>query len=305
MIKIIAVHPDVMSTPEGIREYLKDFGTARGRWLPLVPNRWRSMVSDAIKRHPSLGPLKKNELRDRIKNPRFADRYLKISLADEVPNWEETVEVFSSAGLFDAAIVPSGTPAGTNHLVAHEFDPDHDPYVVKTSGFIARNPEELVKCITPGLRFAKELSVIDVYCQSRSSNSASYGRFFGGLLEWCRNHNPDLKTVTLHRKVPDNFDQGRELANYRSWIPKFLKTGEVFRIRFLRERPDGEKIHLRAIFTDALLITGHYGFGEGSAALETTDLMLREHEDLLFLRRLYLDDEKTGFDLVAEIEITG
>lgn len=304
MIKIIAVHPDVMSTPEGIREYLKDFGTGKGRWIPLVPSNWKSIVSQAIKRHPSLGQVKKNELRDKITNPKFKDRYLKIDqIESDTREWSEIVEEFCEGGSFDAAIVVGELDTGGKFLRAHEFDPDSDLYAVRISGFVSRNPEELARQVAPGLRFAKELHVIDVYCKSRGTNCDSYGRFFRMLLDACKSTSRDLISITLHRRLPEDFDRNREVANYRSWLCGHLCSGETFRIRYLRERENGEKIHLRAVFTDNLMITGHYGFGAGASETETTDLTLREHSDLTTIRNLYLSDDQIGFDLVEEVEI--
>lgn len=304
MIKIIAVHPDVMSTPEGIREYLKDFGTGKGRWIPLVPSDWRSMVSKAIKGQHQIGVIKRNELRDKIKNPKFKDRYLEIDQVDgETREWMEIVKEFCEAGAFDAAIVSGEMDVGGKFLKAHEFDPDCDLYAASISGFVSRNPEELASRVSPALRFAKELHVIDVYCKSQASNSTSYGRFFRGLLDTCRQTNPLLTSITLHVKVPEDFDRRREEANYTSWVSRFLRSGETLKIRYLKERQDGERIHLRAIFTNTLLITGHYGFGAGTSESETTDLALREHSDLVTIRNLYFSDDKMGFELTEQIEI--
>lgn len=304
MIKIIAVHPDVMSTSEGIREYLKDFGTGKGRWIPLVPTNWKSIVSQAIKGNHALGAVKRNELRDKITNPKFKDRYLKIeAVTDDGREWIEIIKDYCSKGAFDAAIVSGDLDAGANTLKAHDFDPDCDLYAVSISGFLSRDPEELANHVSPGLRFAKELHVIDVYCKSRATNCNSYGKFFGMLLEACSKTNPSLSTINLHRKLPDDFDAGREEINYRSWVEQFLKPGQSLNIRYLKERENGDKIHLRAVFTDALLVTGHYGFGQGAEELETTDLTLREHKDLTTIRNLYLSDDQMGFDLKEEITI--
>ena len=306
MIKIIAVHPDVMSTPEGIREYLKDFGTGKGRWIPLVPSNWKSLVSQAIKRNKEIGNVKKNELRDKITNPRFKDRYLKIDdVEEDNRNWSEIIDEFCSKGAFDAAIVSGENEnyLGDKALIAHDFDPDCDLYVVRISGFVSRDSEELASQVGPGLRFVKELHIIDVYCKSRGTNSASYGKFFGKLLEVCRQTNPGLTSITLHRKEADDFNREREEENYKSWLGDSLQSGETLKVRYLKERQDGEKIHLRAVFTDRLLITGHYGFGAGSSETETTDLTIREHKDLTTIRDLYVGDENIGFDLVQQIEI--
>jgi hypothetical protein len=305
MIKIIAVHPDVMSTPEGIREYLKDFGTGKGRWIPLVPANWKSIVSNAIKGQHQLGIVKRNELRDKIKNPRFKDRFLKIDEVEgDAREWDKIVREFCELGAFDAAIVSGEMNAGERSLKAHEFDPDSDLYAVRISGFVSRDPEELARQVAPGLRFAKELHVIDVYCNSRGTNCASYGKFFGKLLEACRKTSPATTSITLHRKQPQDFDRSREEANYKSWLCNVLQPGETLKIRYLKERQNGEKIHLRAVFTDNLLITGHYGFGSGTSESETTDLTLREHSDLIAIRNLYLSDDKIGFDLMEQIEIS-
>ena len=64
-------------------------------------------------------------------------------------------------------------------------------------------------------------------------------------------------------------------------------------------------MHLRAVFTDRLLVTGHYGFGKGKSEGETTDLTVRENVDFEAIRTTYLDDQRIGFNLVDEIEIVG
>lgn len=196
MIKIIAVHPDVMSTPEGIREYLKDFGTGKGRWIPLVPTNWKSIVSQAIKRDRTLAPVKKGELRDKITNPRFGDKYLKIDQVDsDGREWAQIVREFCDLGAFDAAIVSGEMDAGEKSLKAFEFDPDSELYAVRISGFLSRDPDELADRVAPALRFAKELHVIDVFCKSRATNSVSYGRFFSQVTGHMQTDQP---SVDLH-----------------------------------------------------------------------------------------------------------
>lgn len=305
MIKIIAIQPEVMSSPEGIREYLKDFGTARGRWIPLVPKDWKSHVSQSIKQRTDLGAVERNILRDKVKNPRNHDKFLRIEDCPEMTgNWIEIVDGFLTRGSFDGAIVSSPVDSNPGLLIAHQFDPELEPYAVKTSKFVARKPKELVTPIIPILRFAKELHVIDAYCLSYGSSTKSYAAFFECLLVWCRNHNPNLKFITLHRRYEGSPDMTSERKNYESWILPILKEGESFRIHYLKKRYDGEGIHGRAVFTDCALVTGHYGYGEGKSEHETTDIVLREHQDLLKIRSDYLDEQKRAFDLPATLEIS-
>lgn len=304
MIKIIAIQPEVMSTPEGIREYLKDFGTARGRWIPLVPQNWRTCVSQAIKQRTDLGVIQRNKLRDKITNPRNQDKFLRIEECPEMHgDWIQVVDDFLARGAFDGAIVSSAVGLNPEYLIAHQFDPESEPYLVETSKFVARKPDELVAPILPLLRFAKELHVIDVYCRSLGSSTRSYAAFFERLLIWCRNHNPDLKSITLHRRHEGLPDMAKERTNYESWILPILKEGESFHIHYLKKRDDGDGIHCRAVFTDCALVSGHYGYGGVNAEHETTDIVLREHLDLLKIRSDYLNKEKRAFDLAAELRI--
>lgn len=306
MIKIIAIQPEVMFSPDGIREYLKDFGTARGRWIPLVPRNWKLLVSQAVKQLPltsELGPVARNRLRDKITHPKSNDQFLRIEdIPDTIENWNDYIAEFCLKDKFDGAIVSLRDELYPQFLVAHQFDPEVESYSVKTSGFLPRKPDDLVTPIVPILRFAKELHVIDVYCHSTGSSKDAYSRFFEGLLMACRKHNPNLKIITLHRRYFKPFDLANERVNYESWILPILKEGESFRVHYLEERPNGDNIHLRAVFTDRALITGHYGFG-GDAVYETTDVVIREHMDLLKLRSDYLDDEKRAFNLLATLEI--
>lgn len=295
MIKIIAIQPEVMFSPTGIREYLKDFGTARGRWIPLVPNDWRTCVSQAIKERTDLSVVEKNNLRDKIVHPRNRDKFLKVDgISEMAGGWHELVNDFLARKDFDGAIVSSPDDSNPQFMVAHQFDPEAESYSVKTSGFLPRKPDELVTPIVPILRFAKELHVIDPYCFSAGSSTDSYARFFEGLLMACRKHNPKLKIVTLHRRCPESLDRENERKNYESWILPILKEGESFRVHYLEELPGGDNIHLRAVFTARALVTGHYGFG-GDAVYETTDVVLREHMDLLKIRGDYLDERRRAF----------
>jgi hypothetical protein len=304
MIKIIAIQPEVMSTPEGIREYLKDFGTARGRWIPLVPQNWRTCVSQAIKQRTDLGVIEKTKLRDKITNPRNRDKFLKIDECPEINgDWFRVVEGFLACGAFDGAIVSSPVGSNAEYLVAHQFDPESEPYSVETSKFVARQPDELVTPILPILRFAKELHVIDIYCRSLCDSTKSYAAFFERLLIWCRIHNPSLKSITLHRRYEGLPDMASERTNYESWILPILKEGESFRVRYLKKRHEGDGVHCRAVFTDCALATGHYGYGGVKSEHETTDIVLREHQDLLKIRSDYLDEQKRAFDLPATLEI--
>jgi hypothetical protein len=293
-----------MCTPEGIREYLKDFGTGRGRWIPLLPTNWKSCVSQAIKRKTDLKPVEKNMLRDKIMNPRNHDKFLKISECPEISgDWNKIVNNFLTRGDFDGAIVSAPVDSNPELLVAHEFDPELEPYPVTTSMFVARKPDELAAPIVPILRFAKELHVIDVYCYSLGSSTKSYAAFFERLLIWCRVHNPNLKSITLHRRYDGLPDMTSERTNYESWILPILKEGESFRVHYLKKRGDGDGVHCRAVFTECALVTGHYGYGGVNSEHETTDIVLREHQDLLKIRSDYLDEQKRAFDLPAKLEI--
>jgi hypothetical protein len=304
MIKIIAIQPEVMSCPEGIREYLKDFGTGRGRWIPLVPTNWKSCVSQAIKRRTDLPPIERNMLRDKIVNPRNADKFIKVEEIAEISgDWNDVVNDFLTRGAFDGAIVSSPVDLKPEFLVAHKFDPELAPYSVTTSRFVARKPDDLVAPIVPILRFAKELHVIDIYCKSYGSSTKSYAAFFERLLVWCRNHNPNLKSITLHRRYEGLPDMTSERTNYESWILPILKEGESFRVHYLKKRYDGDGVHCRAVFTDCALVTGHYGYGGVDSEHETTDVVLREHQDLLKMRSDYLDEQKRAFDLPITLEI--
>jgi hypothetical protein len=304
MIKIIAIQPEVMSTPKGIREYLKDFGTARGRWIPLVPKDWRRCVSQAIKLRTDLGVIESNKLRDKITNPRNQDKFLKIEECPEsTGDWNEVVNNFLTDRAFDGAIVSSPVDSNPKFLVAHQFDPEIESYSVKTSKFVARKPDELVAPILPILRFARELHVIDVYCKSLGSSTKSYATFFEHLLVWCRINNPNLKSITLHRRHEGLPDMVSERINYESWILPILGAGESFHVHYLRQRDDGDGIHGRAVFTDCALVTGHYGYGGVNSEHETTDIVLREHQDLLKIRSDYLNKEKRAFDLVTVLRI--
>ena len=138
--------------------------------------------------------------------------------------------------------------------------------------------------------------MIDTYCYSEGSSTQSYSKFFEGLLVASRSQNPNLGTITLHRRYSASLDLENERKNYESWILPILKRDESFRVYYLREREGGDNVHLRAVFTDTVLVTGHYGFG-GNSEYETTDVTLREHSDLLKLRSDYLDEQKRAFDL--------
>lgn len=306
MIKIIAIQPEVMSSQQWIREYLKDFGTGRGRWIPLVPSDWRTCVSQAIKRQPDLKPVEKNFLRDKITNPRNRDKFVKIEECPELAgDWNKIVNDFLIRGDFDGAIVSSPVDSNTQFLVAHQFDPEIDSYSVKTTGFVARKPDELVAPIISILRFAKEVHVIDKYCYSAGSSTKSYARFFEDLVTAWRGHSSYSGTITLHRKYDKSLNFCSEKINYESWVLPFLRDGESFRVHYLEENSKaGESIHMRAIFTDSALVSGHYGYG-GGAEFETTNVVLHEHSDLLKIRGDYLDEKTRAFKLHEPLVIEG
>ena len=75
-----------------------------------------------------------------------------------------------------------------------------------------------------------------------------------------------------------------------------IKKDESVAIHYLKERTEGEKVHMRAVFTDIALTTGHYGYGQGQHEQETTDFSIREHKDLLEIRQKYCSQENRAFD---------
>jgi hypothetical protein len=307
MIKVIAIEPEVMGDPSHLREYFKDFGTSKGRWIALVPHDWKGQVSSLLKARQDLGPVEKNNMRDKLRDPRNRDRFVKVPehLLEE-GSWFEAVETCCKDGVFDAAIVRAPQFNKPFFLVAGSFDPDEEPYRSKISSFVARTPEELFAPIQQLLRFSNELHIIDKYCMSAGSSQNTYREFFRRIFEFCRLHNRRIKTINLYRPWDHALDMERERVNYSSWMGAILQDDEKVCVHYMRESK-GERVHMRAVFTDLALASGHYGFGGSKDDPATTDIVFRELDDLNEVRSNYLSAEKRAFDLTQEdvIEIVG
>lgn len=298
MIKVVAIEPELMGNPDFRREYLKDFGAARGRWIPLYPHDWRSKVISILKR--LYAPKKRTEIRDKLFNPKFKDRYVKLPkhLRDITHEaWKDGVLQYCTDGLFTCAIVHDCDDDDAFLLKAGAFDPDDNRYVPVTSGLTKRTPQELFEPLKPILLFAGEVHVIDKYCHSCGTNTQGYKNFISSILEYLRSANPSVKLINLYRARESDYDKTNEMANYKSWIDPILEEGESIVIHYLKERAEGEKIHMRAVFTDIALTSGHYGYGEGQGEQETTDFSIREYRDLITIREQYTSETKRAFDL--------
>ena len=130
MIKVIAIEPELMADPDFFREYFKDFGTSKGRWIPLIPHNWKTIVSNLVKRNRSLGPVKKNQIRDKIRGSgRYKERFVKLPEDLTFPdNWRDAVRPFCEDETFDAAIVSKDSEGRPYFLVPDEFDTEESPY---------------------------------------------------------------------------------------------------------------------------------------------------------------------------------
>lgn len=307
MIKVIAIEPEVMGNPAFLREYLKDFGTARGRWIPLVPHNWKATVSGLLKKNHELRPVAKNALRDKIvRSPRHRDRFVSFPKNLTFPDqWIEAVKPLCKEGVIDCAMVRDDPGEGEMFLVAGQFDPDEEPYSSRISQFLVRDPKGLVGPIRPILRFSREFHIIDNFLVSSGSSKGAYRSFIEEIFKYCRKVNSPIKVLHFYRSRPANLNLGRERANYSEWICPILNFGESVVIHYLKETK-GERVHIRAVFSDLALASGHYGFGKGNTSLETTDFVLRELDDLEKIRKDYLDSENGAFEqnLAEVIRIT-
>ena len=296
MIKLIAVQPEVMGSPEFLREYFKDFGTSNGRWIPLIPQDWKKRVSAMLKQEPNLRPIERNAFRDKITGPKFRDRFVKVPEIEGAADcWEEVVLREIESAQIDAAIVVNNPTEEERMLVAGAFDPDCEYYAVSASRIIEREPTALFEPMKRMIQHATDLSIVDCYCLSQGSSATAYGQFFERIFSFVRVHNPSLRTVSLYRKRETELNPEIEKHNYESWLGPILQEGECVKIHYLRERPGGERLHLRAVFTEHCLGSGHYGFGGGDGS--TTDFVLRNKEEHQLIQSQYQNSETRAFDL--------
>ena len=148
------------------------------------------------------------------------------------------------------------------------------------------------------IKFAREIHIIDQYCKSYPSNWDSYKEFISLILVILRDSDSPLKIINIYVSCPKDLKAEDEKSNYERWLKEILNNEEEVKIHYLKQKTEGESMHLRGIFTDSVLVTSHYGFGAGSSQAETTDLVVQDHKVFKKIKTDYSSDANRAFDLV-------
>jgi hypothetical protein len=279
VIKVFGIEPEVMATPDFFREYFKDFGVEKGRWIGIYPSDWRRTVRNLIRGlSPSvIGPVKKNEMRDKIDAPKYSDRFVVLTDApwDVAKDWLENAEDRVFDKWLDAILSTSNPRGHTFVLVAGAFDPDSAPYQVEVSLREVRDVEKLFLHVMPFIRHAKTIDIVDQYFKCDAPNKDSYIRFIELVVQQMRKSGRWSHEITFHLRKSDYYDAAVQRRGYTDMLQPILSPGEKIRLKFWEEFGNLELIHDRHLITDLGLMDSTYGWGDDPRGQTTTDLSLK------------------------------
>ncbi len=282
MIKIFAVQPEVMAQPEFFREYFKDFGVDKGRWIAMFPSDWRRRVINLVQGLPQerLPTMKKRGMRDKLQGRPYRDRFIKLPVAgDEVSvDWLSAAEALTDAKLARGVLAAENPRAKDNVLVAGDFDPDCDVYFATTNKRVAKTPEDLFEVVQPVVRIAESIDIVDPHVQSVGPSGNSFASFLQLIFEELRSSPSTCRKISVHVRKPTVFRPEIQQRNYAALFAPFLDEDETIAVSFWDLNELADRNHDRHFITNAAAIMSSYGWTNDVEGKPTTDISLKSAE---------------------------
>jgi hypothetical protein len=311
MIKIFAVQPEIMAHPEHFREYFKDFGADKGRWIGLFPSDWKRRVENLIQGTPPdrLKPNMKNAMRDKIRGPKFKDRFIRIPEKFDArgTDWIGDAESLVASTLAEGVLAASNPRSNQRVLVVGEFDPECPAYQPVTNRRVPKTPQSLFEAVRSVVRVARSIDIVDPYVQSIGSAADSFAKLLNLMFRELRAYGSTCKKINVHLKKPDVFLPAVQLQNFKLLLSPIIENGEAITISFWDLNPAADRNHDRHLITDAAAIMSSYGWAEDSGGKPTTDISPKNSDTHLcltacFCRRVTDEFGKLTDDATITIE---
>jgi hypothetical protein len=283
MIKIFTIQPEVLAEPNFFREYFKDFGPDKGRWIGLFPSDWKRRVVNLIQGTPAcvLPPGKKRELREKIQNPHFRDRFVRIPetfIVATGPDWLHDAESLVATTITEGVMAAGNPRANEKVLVAGEFDPDCDTYQAVTNQRVAKTPRALFQAVRSVVRVAREIDIVDPYVQSIGPAAISFAELLDLIFRDLRASGSICKKVAVHLKKPDLFRPAVQQRNFETLLSPILDGEEIVTVSFWELNDEADRNHDRHLITDAAAIMSSYGWAKEGGGNPTTDISPKKAE---------------------------
>ncbi len=273
MIHEFALDPRILDRWEIYDRLVNDCGVEHGRLIAGFPkrDRWRKMVSEAVKANLAASPLDYTRIEFHLQHrvgAKFLPNSRRYDPADA--DWLRQAEREHDSGKPFRAIVSGENPrCHSQVIVASELDRDSDPrWKAARSISIPRTPDKLAELASPLFRISNEVRLIDPYF---SPDAGRYRRSLKAILRALASLNPNIKKLEWHLedKCPRDFFEQQCLNRLPSCVPRGISV-QFFR---WKERPDGERLHARMILTNRGGVGVEGGLDAGDDS-QTTDAYL-------------------------------
>ena len=302
MIYEYALEPELVASltdRHECRHFKQSFGLERGRLVSRCPKNWKRLVWDAINGADDVTRKRIEELLAGLSERMV--RRSDINWDDAPTSWLEKVEREHQRRPFHGILAQ--TNPRDQAAVMTRADMDGDDWEVSRGRSIPRNAHEMADAVAPLLRCSSEVIFVDPHF---SPDKMRYRRPFECFLERMVHERPGQapSRIEVHRNslVTEEFFRGQCEAR----LPRCIPEGIPVRLRRLRQKTDGERLHNRYILTDLGGISFGTGLDEGEEG-ETDDLSLMDRAQ--YARRWYQygrDDPPAGFNQDgATVEVSG
>ena len=307
MVYEYALEPELVATWTDRRDcrYFKEsFGVGQGRLVSRYPKRWKKLVWNA-----SVGAGEFERKRLEVLLDHLSEQMLRRknhNWDSDSGGWIENAEQEHQRCPFHAIFARTNPKNQPQVLTESDLDLGEPKlWAVRDMLVVVRKAKEMADAVAPLLRSCTEAIFIDPYFCPQTTR---YRRSFEAFLERMVRDRPGgiPKRIEVHTAAAD--DHGKEKW-YREVCKGKLHRSIPHRIRVkvrrLKQKQDGEKLHNRYILTDLGGVTFGTGLDEGKKG-ETDDITLMDRRQYKLRWCQYGYQPLSHFDQVGTtIEVVG
>lgn len=302
MVHDYAIEPALVANLGGLKDYryfIREFGAGTPRVMAEFPNRknWKRQVLQAT---AGLGDmdLQRVEALTRWLLERTASRA--SAGYDGAMPWLDNAEAEHALRPF-RAILARENPRNGAAVVNPGAMYESDAWDVCLSSTPPREHRELSRLLTPLLRISKEILFVEPHFDASKHR---FCRPLAALLQDAHRDRPTAPPDRIVLVVGDNQESSYFFDNCRRGLPRAVPAGAELRVRMVRQRAGGEKLHDRFVLTELGAVLLGTGFDDGNPG-ETQTVSLIADKTAYELRWAQYAGSPSAFDVVGETTILG
>ena len=283
------------------RHYMQSFEFGQGRVVSRYPKRWKRHVWDAFETTDDLARTRLVELLARL-----SERMIRRSNVqwNDSTSWRENAEREHDERPFHAILARTNPNSHAHVLTESDLDDGATEYWAVNRGLtVSRKAADMAEAVASLLRCSSIVIFIDPHFRPEKSR---YRRPFEAFLERMIRRRPGgmPKRIELHTAADrTGTEEFREECERR--LPRCVPEKMRVRVRRLRQKQGGEKLHNRYILSDLGGVSFGYGLDEGNKG-ETDDITLMDRDQYKLRWSQYSGEPPAAFEQEGTpVEVVG